>query len=61
ASKGKKQKVSTIYYRTGLSHEGIELGHRLKGNQVVINKDLMDGVDLRLQVGDDMKYLLYGH
>ncbi|MDH5184816.1 MAG: LytR C-terminal domain-containing protein, partial [Gammaproteobacteria bacterium] len=50
ASKGKKQRVSTIYYRTGLSHEGIELGHRLKGNQVVINKDLMDGVDLRLQV-----------
>lgn len=45
---------SHIYYRMGLSHRAVELGHKLKGNQIVSRKTLTESFDLQLELGSDL-------
>ncbi|MCW8827660.1 MAG: transporter [Gammaproteobacteria bacterium] len=48
------EETTWIHYRTGFSEAAITLGHRLDGNQIVVNRPLPPGIDIQLLIGDTL-------
>lgn len=45
---------SVIHYFSGLSEDAKKIGHLFPGNQIVVKRELSDGVDFRFYIGRDL-------
>lgn len=46
---------SVVHYYSGLSDDAKKIGHLFPGNQIIVKRELPDGVDFRFYIGHDLE------